>query len=231
MTAEAPPTSSVSSTLAEDAAGALGALGARPATARGRLGVYVLLGASADAIPLPWLPDSLLLRVRGALVHDCVARHGASLTGEAREVLANPSGSDDGRGLAARALSFVALRVAFRLLARFGPVGVVWPLRQAVRMYLLGHLFERYLEVRRTDRAVRIDAEEARRVRLAIDGAIARAFSVDVAAALEAVAVDDQRDPMTVLVDGVLAVAAGLPDRLTRRIDAAFDELLTKVHG
>jgi hypothetical protein len=219
------------STLTQDVAEGIPTLDVRHALDGSRLAVYAILGASIGGMPLPWLPDSLLRRVRGALVHDFAMRRGLSLTGEARAVLAEPSGPDGPRGLASQALRYLGVRLTLRLLSRLGPVAVVWPLRDGLRTYLLGHLFDRYLEVARIERAVRIDADEARRVRRAIDGALARSITVDVPLATPPTAIDDQRDPATTLLDGLISVAAGLPDRLVRRLDAAFDELLAEADG
>jgi hypothetical protein len=197
---------------------------------RGRLGVYAAIGASLASVPLPWLPDSFARRVRGALVHDVAARHGLSLAREARELLAEPSGPDGPRGLLAQALRFFGARLAVRALTSFGPIAVVWPVRNAVGTYLLGHLFDRYLEQSRTERAVRIDVEEARRVRLAIDRAVVRALTVVTPPFDEPTVIDEQRDAASVVVDTVLGMAAGLPARLMLRVEAAFDELLTQNH-
>lgn len=190
---------------------------------RGRLGVYAAFGAAMGAVPLPWLPDSLGRRVRGALVHDIAVRHGLSLTQGARDVLAEPSGPDGPRSLVSQVTRFVGRRFT-RALTR--PLGFVWPLREALRTYTLGHLFDRYLDVSRIERAVRIDAPEARRVRQAIDGALMRALTVVGGPDAEPTAIDDQRDSMTALVDGLLGLAAGIPSRLVHRLDVAFDELL-----
>jgi hypothetical protein len=195
----------------------------------GRIGVYSALGASVAALPLPWVPDALARRVRGALVHDIAVRRGLSLTREARDVLAEPSGPDGPRGVVSQALRFFGVKLAARLLTRIGPVGMVWPVQYALRTFLLGRLFDRYLDRARTERAVRIDVDEARRVRRAIDGALARALTVQVAPTEEPTPIDDQRDPTTVLVDGLLGIAAGVPERLVRRFEVAFDELL--LHG
>jgi hypothetical protein len=203
----------------------------RPQVDRGRLGVYAALGASIGAVPIPWLPDALVRRVRGALLHHVAARHGLSLTPDARTVLAEPSGPDGPRGLSAQVLRFLGAKVALRMLAGVGPVSVVWPLRNALRMYVLGHLFDRYLELSRTERAVRIDVEEARRVRVAIDSALLRALTVVTPPMQEPTTVDDQREPSTVFADAVLGLAAGLPSRLMNRLDASFDELLTHANG
>jgi hypothetical protein len=106
-----------------------------------------------------------------------------------------------------------------------------WPIHHAVQTYALGHLFDRYLGRGRTRQEVRIDAEEARRVRRAIDGALAHALSVSAAPEPEPATVDDQRDSTTALVDGLLGGAAGVPARLMRRLDASFDDLLAGSHG
>jgi hypothetical protein len=197
---------------------------------RGRLGVYAAIGASLGSVPIPWLPDAFARRVRGALVHDVAVRRGLSLTHEARDLLAEPSGPDGPRGLIAQALRFFGARVALRALTSFGPFAAVWPLRNALATYLLGHLFDRYLELSRTERAVRIDVEEARRVRLAIDGAIVRALTVVTPPVEEPTIIDDQRDAAVVVVDTLLGLAAGVPARLMVRLEAAFDELLAQSH-
>jgi hypothetical protein len=197
---------------------------------RGRLGVYAAVGASIGSVPFPWIPDALTRRVRGALVHDVAARHGLSLAPEAREVFAEPSGPDGPRGIMAQALRFFGARLALRALTSIGPVAVLWPLRSAMGTYLLGHLFDRYLDLARTERAVRIDVEEARRVRLAIDGALLRAVTVVTPTLDEPTVIDDQRDPSAVIVDTLLGLAAGVPARLMSRLEAAFDELLAQNH-
>jgi hypothetical protein len=207
----------------------LSAVRSRPVD-RGRLGVYAAIGASLGSVPVPWLPDALARRVRGALVHDVAVRHGLSLTREARDLLAEPSGPDGPRGLLAQAMRFFGARLALRALTSFGPIAFVWPLRNALGTYLLGHLFDRYLELARTERAVRVDVEEARRVRLAIDGAILRSLTVVTPPLEEPTIIDDQRDAGAVVVDTVLGLAAGLPARLMSRLEAAFDELLTQTH-
>jgi hypothetical protein len=197
---------------------------------RGRLGVYAAIGASLASVPVPWLPDAFARRVRGALLHDVAARHGLSLAREARELLAEPSGPDGPRGILAQALRFFGARLAIRALTSLGPVAVVWPVRNALGTYLLGHLFDRYLELSRTERAVRIDVEEARRVRLAIDGAIVRALTIVTPPVDDLPIIDEQRDAASVVVDTLLEMAAGLPARLMLRVEAAFDELLTQNH-
>jgi hypothetical protein len=219
------------SPLTRDDADARPTIGTRSAGDRTRLGAYAAFAAWAGAIPLPWLPDSLVGRVRGALVHDVAVRHGLSLTPDARELLSRPTDGKGARTLASQAMKFLGVRLVIRALARLGPIAMVWPLREAVRTYALGHLFDRYLELGRTERAVRIDDREARRVRRAIDHALVRAMTVEAPAIDEPAAIDDQRDPTTALVDGLIGLAANVPIRLIRRLDAAFDDLLTRDDG
>jgi hypothetical protein len=217
------------SPLTRDDGESLPSVASRSPVERGRLGVYAALGASAGAVPLPWLPDSLVRRVRGAVVHDVAVRHGVSLGVEARDVLSEPAGPDGPRGLVAQTVRFVGLRLAARALTSVGPVRMLWPVRNALQTYVLGHLFDRYLALGRTERAVRVDASEARRVRQAIDGALAHALTVESPEVREPTVIDDQRDALTAFVDGMLGLAAGVPGRLVGRLDAAFDELLA--HG
>jgi hypothetical protein len=219
------------STLTRDDADVRATLGARFPPDQGRLGAYATFAASVAAIPVPWLPDSLVGRVRGALVHDIAVRHGVSLTRDARDVLAQASDGNGPRTLASQAVRFLGVRLMIRALTRVGPIAMVWPLREALRTYALGHLFERYLEIGRTERVVRIDDQEARRVRRAIDQAVIRAVTVEAPAAEEPSAIDDQRDATTVLVDGLIGLAASMPTRLLHRLDAAFDRLLTVDDG
>jgi hypothetical protein len=173
----------------------------------------------------------LVRSIRGALVQDIAVRHGMSLTPEAREVLANPSPPGKKRQLLSQAVRFVGVKLAMQTLTRFGPVGLVWPARVAVGTFALGHLFDHYLDVGRTDPAVRIDEDEARRVRTAVEGAVLRAFTAKPQRAEEPQAIDDQRDPGTVVIDGILSIAAGLPGRLLDHLDAAFDELVAHADG
>lgn len=112
------------STLTLDAGGAPMA-GARPSVDSSRLAVYTALGASVGALPVPWLPGSLLRSVRGALAHDIAVVHGLSLTREARAVLAEPTGADGARGFFAQTLRYLGVRLALRTLASLGPVAAI----------------------------------------------------------------------------------------------------------
>jgi uncharacterized protein (DUF697 family) len=195
----------------------------------GRLGTYTVLGAATGIVPLPWVPDAMVRRVRGALVHDLTARHGLSLTHEARSVLAEPGGTEGPRGFLSQGVTFAVTRV----LGRFGPLAVIPPVRSALGTWVLGHLLQRYLETARTQRSVRIDVEEARRVRRAIDQALLYALTTDAHRSREdrPIAPEDLREPNEQLVDGVLISLASMPGWLVRRLEAAFDEVLSSVRA
>jgi hypothetical protein len=189
----------------------------------GRLSVYAGLGALTGLVPLPWLPASLVKRVRGALVHDIAARHGLSLAIDARSILARPGGNEGTRALAVQAAQYLGTR----FIPQLAPMSVLAPVGAGMMTWALGHLFDRYVDRCRTERAVRIDADEAKRVRQAIDRAIVHAFSVNNADEEKVEkAPEELRDTVTQVTDGVLMAAASLPGWLVRRLDAAFDELV-----
>jgi hypothetical protein len=194
----------------------------------GRLGVYAAIGATVGTVPLPWVPGALVRRVRGALVHDVAGRHGLSLSPEARRVLADVSSPDSPDGTVTRALRYASKRLALRALTRVGPLRALFPIGQALQVYALGALLDRYLRTLRLvgspDAAsARIEREEALRVRRAIDHAIAGVLDAAPAGPDEAARVDDGRDRVTALVDGLLGAAAGVPAQLMHRLYAAFD--------
>lgn len=197
-------------------------LAEKNALGAGRIGVYTALGAAVGVVPLPWIPDTIARRVRGALVQDVAARHGLALTPEARAVLAATDGATGARGFIGQAVKFATRKV----LVRLAPFGVVPPIRSAAQTFALGHLFHRYLQTARKDHALRLDVEEAKRVRKAIDAAVLAAFRVELnpEGAKRPIATEDLRDEVTRIVDGVIIAAASVPDWIVRRLDAAFDE-------
>ena len=193
----------------------------------GRLGTYTVLGGVTGIMPLPWVPGLIARRVRGALVHDLVSRHGLSLTPEARKVLVD--GAETQR-------NYVKIGARFaigRVLGRLGPLALLGPVQSALSTFVLGHLLERYLATARSTRSVRIDVDEARRVRRAIDQSLVYALTTDGKNAPEdrPFGPEDLRDSTTQLIDGVLLSAASVPGWILRRLDAAFDETLASVHA
>jgi hypothetical protein len=194
----------------------------RPEFGGGRLGTYTMLGAATGIVPLPWVPDAIVRRVRGALLHDLTSRHGLSLTPEARSALLDPAGSEGSRGYLRQGAMFAATRI----LGRLGPLALIGPFRTALGTFVLGHLVERYLDTARTVRSVRIDVDEALRVRRAIDQALLSALTTEGKDAREdkPIAPEDLREQSTQIVDGVLISVASAPGWLVRRLDAAFDE-------
>ena len=195
----------------------------------GRLGTYTMLGAACGIVPLPWIPDATVRRVRGALVHDLTSRHGLSLTHEARTILIEPNGAEGPRGFVNQGIRFAVSKV----LGRFGPLAVIPPVRSALGTYVLGHLLQRYLETARTARSARIDIEEARRVRRAIDQAMIYALTTEAGPSREdaPAAPEDLREGTEQLIDGVLISIASAPAWLVRRLDAAFAEVLSSVRA
>lgn len=192
-----------------------------------RIGVYTALGTLSGVVPLPWLPDAVVRQVRGTLAHEVATRHGLSLTPEARRILASTSGVEGPRGMVAEAFLFASTKV----LGRFAPLGVFSPVRFGVTTFLLGHLFQRYLETARRERAVRIDAEEARKIRRAIDQAMLYVFTTEVERERFEIprAAEDLRDGTTQLLDSALISLANVPTWLLRRVEASFDDTVGKL--
>ncbi len=202
-----------------------GTLG-RPQLGGGRLGTYTMLGAVTGVVPLPWVPDAVARRIRGALIHDLTARHGLSLTPEARAALVEPEKEKGARRYVNQGMKFALGQV----LGRLGPFAAIGPVRAALSTFVLGHLVARYLERARTTPAVRIDFDEARRLREAIDEAFVLALTTDGHGSREngPFAGEDLRDQSTQIIDGVLISIASAPGWLVRRLDAAFDEVMAK---
>jgi hypothetical protein len=185
------------------------------------LPVMALLGLCAGAVPLPFVPGAALKKIRGALTHDIAARHGLSLTDEARVAIEQASRRSKNGAI----LATVAF-VAQRTLRRFGMLGVIPPLTAWLEVYALGLLFDRYLVRVRSSSTIRIDGQEAELVRHAIDDALSRALSPSLALnprALQQVAAEELRSGATRVIDGVLLAAAAVPEHLQRRLETAFD--------
>jgi hypothetical protein len=191
----------------------------------GQLGTFAVLGAALGTVPLPWLPDALARRLRGALVQDIAARHRVALCPEARAVLADPKTSRQKRGALSEAFAFLGRK----LLVRFGPLAVLPPLRAAMETYVLGVLFARYLAHGRRDSG-KVLAAEATWVRGAIERAVLRVASPD--GALDwptaPVPLDDSRDELTQALDGLLSATATIPSWLLHRLERAFDDVLSE---
>jgi hypothetical protein len=193
----------------------------------GRLAVMTAYAVAATAIPIPFVPDRLLVLVRGAVVHDVTARHGLSLTSDARAALAEPDSETRTRVVRA------AESVARQVLRRLRPLGVITAASRGVELYALGLLLERYVTDVRAEGAVRMHLEEARIVRDTIDRSIVRALSPALQPSPTVIGEghEDLRDEFTRWIDALLLTSAALPSYLERRLEAAFDEVVDQTPG
>jgi hypothetical protein len=193
----------------------------------GRLAVMTAYAVAATAIPIPFIPDRILVLVRGAVVHDVTARHGLSLTSDARAVLAEPDSETRTRVVRA------AESLARQVLRRLRPLGVLTAASRGVELYALGFLLERYVTRVRAQGAVRMHLDEARLVRDAIDRAIVRALSPALKPSTTVIGEgpEDLRDEFTRWLDALLLTSAALPSYLERRLEAAFDEIVEQTPG
>ena len=192
----------------------------------GRLGLLTILSAASGAVPLPFVPAQMLSNVRGAIVYDVARQHGLSLSKDARRALSVADSTNPRR---ARLIS-IATWAASRLLRRVGPLWALSPAAAAIETFTLGHLLDRYLEEARTDHGIRIEADEAKRIRRIIERSLVQTLAPDIVVTRENRADnppgEDQRDDLTRLLDWALLSAASSPAYLLRRLDAAFDRVI-----
>ncbi len=194
----------------------------------GRLAVLSAAAMGALAIPLPIVPDRLVARLRGALAHDTATRHGVSLTSDARKILADVDSEHNGsRALARKAAELIGFAILKRSL---GPFGALTTVARALEVYAFGHLFDRYLVRARRSGAVRIHADEARKIRETLDRAFVYAFSpmLRPTSITEPNGVEDLRDEFTRWIDTAILMGASLPSYVERRLESAFDEVMSQ---
>jgi hypothetical protein len=194
-----------------------------PTSDAGRLWVLAMVGLFAGALPLPAIPTALLRRVRGAVVHEVSARYGLTLTADARQWLSEPS-----RAVRRGAFVATAAFVAKRALRRLGVLGVLPPVLAWLEVYALGLLFERYLSSLRQSQTMRIDVDEARTIRTAIDQSIGRVASPGLRAGRVGGRdpTEELRDIPTRVSDGILIGLASGPVYLRRRLETAFERTM-----
>lgn len=195
----------------------------------GRLAILSLFAGAMSAIPLPFVPDHLVARVRGAVVHDVASRHGLSLTPEGRKALADAAPGQWRSALAKRAVSMATKRL-FRSVGPFAAIGAGV---SVFEVFALGHLFERYVTELRGGGAVRVDSDEANGLREVVDRAVVRVTSPALTPRQLRLGggVEDLRDSVTRWVDTLLLGGAAVPDYVVRRLDAAFDEVVRETPG
>lgn len=196
----------------------------------GRLTVLTATAIAANAIPIPFIPDRLIAGVRGAIAHDVTSRNGVSLTSDARTILANPDATSGARALAIKAVELIGRGLLKRA---FAPIGAITTVARGLEIYALGHLLERYVTRVRPTGAVRIHADEARKIRDILDRAILRAFSptLQPTPVIQNEPIEDLRDEFTRWIDNIILTGASLPSYLERRLNAAFDEVAAATAG
>jgi hypothetical protein len=198
------------------------------APSSGRLAILTGLSLAATTIPVPFLPDRVVSRIRGAIAQDIASRYGLSLTTDARRVLAETSHDSPLRDVLKGTLGFLG-KTFFK---RLTPLAVVLSASGAIEVFALGHLFERYIDRHRGTKTVRVHHDEARALRRLIDSSLVRALSPSVKPEPVPLlpGVEDLRDEFTRWIDTVLLAGASFPAYFERRLDAAFDQLVAE-HG
>lgn len=202
------------------------ALSRAPTFPPGRLGLLTLVGAASGAVPVPFLPSRMVRNVRGAIAYDVARQHGLSLSKDARRILSSADSQNPRR---ARILG-LATWAASRLLRRVGPLWVLSSTASAIETFALGHILDRYLEEARTHHSIRIEAEEALKIRRIIERSLAQTLSPDTVVPPESrpdnPPGEDPRDEVTRLLDWALLSTASFPSYVLRRLDASFERVL-----
>jgi hypothetical protein len=195
-----------------------------PAPTSGRLAILTGLSVAASAIPIPFLPDRVVVQIRGAIAQDVASRHGLSLTTDARNAFAQAGGESPVRTVVRKGIGILSKTV----LKRLGPLAALSTAATGVEVFALGLLFDHYIKRHRSAAAVRINAEEAREIRDRIDRAIVRALSPALRPEPMPLlpGVEDLRDEFTRWIDTALLFGASFPSYVERRLLAAFDELM-----
>lgn len=199
--------------------------------------VYAAVAGLASAVPVPLLDTVLSELARGAAMRRVARRHGVVLTPDARAILAGPgavhaTSTERGRMLKS-ALSTVL--APFRIAAR---------IEDGVGTLLAAILLDYFLRRPDRPRGAALTEGEARRVRAAIERAIAdsgfdalktiplgvwkivrRGFDAVITADTES------RSPLERLVDAILDGLADAPDELVDTLIHNFDEALTRDGG
>ena len=192
----------------------------------GKIAILAGLSLAASAIPVPFVPDRVVAQIRGAIAHDVASRHGVSLTTEARAAIAESSSDAPIRDLLKRGLGILSKTFVKKL----SPLSAFFTASAAVEVFALGHLFDRYLELHRGSKSVRMTGDEARAVRKLIEDSVLRALSptLQTEAMPLLPPVEDLRDEFTRWADTLLLAGAGLPAYLERRLNAAFDSMIAE---
>jgi len=195
----------------------------------GRLGVLTGLSLAAGVIPLPFLPERLLEQLRGTVAHEVASRYGVSLSSDARATFAARRTDGHTHSVARKGLEMLVRRV----LRSMGPFGPLSSAARAFEVYALGHLLERYFHELRGSSTLRVSAEEAAALRLAIDESVVGAFrpSTSPRSLQRTEGVEDLRDEFTRWIDTLLLTTATVPNYIARRLDAAFDEAVRRQRG
>jgi len=196
---------------------------------------YSSLGALSGALPLPWVPDVIVRKVRGTLLHDIASRHRVALMDDARDLLVESwfPGMPKLSGVASAVVSQAGRFAAGRVLSFLGPLGWLPPVRSAIYTYVLGHAFERYMETARISRAVRIDIEEARLIQKAVQRALLTLATVKSESPWKdrIDAPEELRSDTTRMVDGIILSVVSLPGWFVSRLDSAFDDAWASVRA
>lgn len=206
-----------------------------PAREGGRgMAIYAAAAGLATAVPVPFLDAMLAGLARGAAMRRTAARRGVRMSPAARKLLARSGWTP--------ATGSLPVRVARGVVSRaFAPVRMTARAEDALATLAAAILLDHHLASPNRAPGAPLDEPEARRIRAAIDEAIAkgavdsllaapRGFWQTLSRAVRAVGQDDVegRNVIERAVDALLDGVADAPGDVTARLCARFDALLAR---
>ncbi|PIE06205.1 MAG: hypothetical protein CSA75_00760 [Sorangium cellulosum] len=185
-----------------------------------------IMGAATNAIPFPFIPSKMVSNVRGAIAYEVARSHGLTITNNARRVLSIAHSTHSRKAQLVGLASWAARRI-FR---KTGPFWMLSPAAAALETFALGHLLNRYFEEARKNHSVRVECDEALRIRRIIDITLQQTLSPDLVVPKgyrpDNPPGEDPREDITKLLDWALLSTASLPFYLLRRLDASFERVV-----
>jgi hypothetical protein len=198
----------------------------------GRMAVYAAAAGLATVVPVPLLDTFVARLARGAALRRVATRRGVRMTREARAILSAP-------GATAKSGS-IPVRLARRAIQSVvPPVVIAARAEEAVSTFAAAILFDHYLAKPGRNVANPVTAEEAQRIRNAIDAAAVDGATdaiKSVPAGIWTTLVDaakavrgrdaEGRNPLERVVDALLDGLSDAPSSVTDRLYSRFDASL-----
>ena len=203
----------------------------------GAMAVYAAAAGLASVVPVPILDAFVTRLARGAAMRRVAKRRGVRMTREARTILSAPGATQKSGSLPVR----LARRAIQTVVP---PVGVAARTEEALATFSAAILFDHYLQRPARSSVNPVTAEEAQRIRAAMDAAAVDGAAdaiksvpsgvwttlVDTAKAVKG-RDDEGRNVLERVVDAFLDGVADAPASVTERLYARCDDAIDTAGG